>query len=264
MQDGELTYRFKRILGLMRDVPSAFFSNGWDQFEEIYPLFIQRFKDVYPNESKSIENCAKKILFNKKYRANDVKQMMEMMEVILEGYQDKERLLYPPKPNKVFISHAEEDKEIVEKFVGLLNRIGLNSDNLFCSSIPGFMIRQGSGDIFECLRSEFNNNLFVVFMLSQNYYGSAECLNEMGAAWILQKQYQTILLPGFDFKDIEGAINPRNISFKLNDKYYRNASIEEFKNRVINFLQLQEVNSSTWDHYRDQFFKEIDRIFPSE
>ena len=45
---------------------------------------------------------------------------------------------------------------------------------------------------YSCLlytsREEFNNNLFVIFMLSSNYYKSVPCLNEMGATWVLKKK----------------------------------------------------------------------------
>ena len=261
MQDGELIYRFRKILDLMRDVGRRFLSDGWKEFELISPLFVQRFDYIYPNECTIIRNYTKEILSSKKYNSNDLRVIRDAMDVIVDGYEDKERKLHPPKPNKVFISHAEKDKKIVEKFVGLLNRIGLNSNTLFCSSIPGFKIKQGSGDIFDYLRSEFNNNnLFVIFMLSHNFYESVACLNEMGAAWVLQKQYQSILLPGFNFKDIEGAINSRDISFRLDDKYNRISAMGEFKDNIISFLQLNSVDSSAWDYYREQFFEEIDNI----
>lgn len=261
MHEELLIYRFTKILDLMRDVGRRFLSDGWKEFEFISPLFVQRFSHIYPDECKTIENYTKTILSSKKYTSSDLKVMRDAMNVIVDGYKDKEKKLHPPKPNKVFISHSGEDKKIVEKFVDLLNRIGLDRNTLFCSSVPGFNIKQGSGDIFDYLRSEFdNNNLFVVFMLSKNYYESAACLNEMGATWILQKQYQTILLPEFDFKDIVGAINPRDISFKLDDKYNRTSAIGEFKDNVINFLQLNSVDSSVWDYSRERFFNEIDNI----
>ena len=82
----------------------------------------------------------------------------------------------------------------------------------------------------------------------------------MGATWVLKNQYQTILLPGFEYKDIQGAINPRDISFKLDDKYNRNTAIGEFKNNIVNFLQMDSVDSSLWDYCRERFFKEIDNI----
>ncbi len=148
--------------------------------------------------------------------------------------------------------------QIVEKFVDLLSYIGLDNNCLFCSSIPGYNIKQGKGDIYEYIRNEFNNNLFVIFMLSDNYYNSKACLNEMGAAWVLQKKYQSILLPGFEFSQVQGAINPREISFKLDDKIYRNVALGELKNVMVEFLGIQDVDSSKWDYQRERFFAQID------
>ena len=115
------------------------------------------------------------------------------------------------KPQKLFISHSTDDKEIVDKLVALLEKLGVKKEQLFCSSISGYGIPQGSGDLYQYIRSEMSNdNLFVIMMLSKNYYSSPVCLNEMGAAWIKQSTYQSILLPGFDYPDIQGAINRRS------------------------------------------------------
>lgn len=253
MQDGELIYRFKKILDLMREVGSRFLSNGWAEFDYISPLFVQRFRNIYPNECKAIEACANKILRQKRYDKNDLRLLKDAVGIILSGYKNKEK--------KIFISHSSEDKEIVEIFVDLLVHIGLNRDRLFCSSVPGFNIKQGNGDIYDYLRGEFSNKeLFVVFMLSHNFYNSVACLNEMGAAWVLKNQHQFILLPGFDFRDIKGAINPRSISFKLDDKDNRITAIGEFKNNIIDFLQMNPVDSSNWDYNRERFFKGIDNL----
>lgn len=262
MQDGELIYRFRKILELMQSVGKMFLSaDGWKEFESISQIFVQRFRDGFPVECRIINTYTMKIVSHKKYSFDELHFIRYMIDMISEEFEDKEKHLNKQKPKKVFISHAQDDMIIVEKLVDLLSHIGLNRNTLFCSSIPGYNIRQGSGDIFDYLRAEFeSNNLFVIFMLSKNYYDSVACLNEMGAAWILQNQYQTILLPGFDFKDIEGAINPRNISFKLSDKMYRMEAMAEFKDNIINFLQLDPVDSSGWDYYRQRFFDEIDRI----
>jgi hypothetical protein len=80
----------------------------------------------------------------------------------------------------------------------------------------------------------------------------------MGAAWVLQKKYQSILLPGFEFSQVQGAINPREISFKLDDKIYRNVALGELKNVMVEFLGIQDVDSSKWDYQRERFFAQID------
>lgn len=262
MQDGELFYRFRKVLDLMQEVGKLLLSaEKWKEFEDLSNIFVQRFRNGFPTECRVINVYTIKILSNKRYSTDLLDIVRYMINIVSEEYEEKEKNLQKQKANKVFISHSQKDIAIVEKFVDLLNRIGLDRNTLFCSSVPGFNIKQGSGDIFDYLRSEFNdNNLFVVFMLSKNYYNSVACLNEMGAAWVLKRQYQSILLPEFEYKDMEGAINPRNISFKLDDKYNRVPSLGEFKDNVVKFLQLNSVDSSAWDYSRERFFSEIDNI----
>lgn len=99
----------------------------------------------------------------------------------------------------LFISHAEKDSELVEKFVDLLYDMGVSEKSMFCSSISeiGVPIKE---DIYDYLRNLLDSEQVIpVFMLSDNYYASAACLNEMGAVWMKQKDYFTFLLPGFEF-----------------------------------------------------------------
>ena len=128
---------------------------------------------------------------------------------------DKEEQEMPQKSPKVFISHSSQDKDYVSCIVDFLEDIGLTQEQLFCSSIPGYGIPLDE-DIYDYLKQQFQeHNLHVILVLSDNYYQSVACMNEMGAAWILQNKYTTILLPGFEFKEIKGAINPRKIGLKL-------------------------------------------------
>lgn len=76
----------------------------------------------------------------------------------------------------------------------------------------------------------------------------------------IKKEYQNILLPGFDFSQVQGAINPREIRFKLDDKRYRNSALVELKNNIIHLLDLPDIDSSKWDYQRERFFTQIDNI----
>ncbi len=38
----------------------------------------------------------------------------------------------------------------------------------------------------------------MIYHLSDNYYDSVACLNEMGAAWVVQNDYTVVGIPGFD------------------------------------------------------------------
>ena len=93
-------------------------------------------------------------------------------------------------------------------------------------------------------------------MLSKNYYESPACLNEMGAAWVLKKDYRSILLPGFEFKDMTGAINPYNIAIKLEDDKLRN-KLNDIKIQFQNFFGLKKIDEHDWDRIRYKFIKKI-------
>lgn len=53
------------------------------------------------------------------------------------------------KAPKIFISHSMDGRPIVEKFVTMLEQMGVKQDQLFCSSIAGYGIPQGAGDLYD-------------------------------------------------------------------------------------------------------------------
>jgi hypothetical protein len=145
-------------------------------------------------------------------------------------------------PDTIFISHASKDREYVKELVNLLTP--LNVPNIVCSSLHGYHIPNDE-DIYEYLAQNLNRNGRVVFVLSKNYYDSAACLNEMGACWILNKSYTTILTPNFDYEEIAGAVNPNQMSFKINDEDRLCEFIEsiksEFNTTGLPTMQLAEL-----------------------
>lgn len=163
---------------------------------------------------------------------------------------------------KLFISHSSKDHLIVKSIVTLLERVGFNNSNLFCSSFTEYGIPIGE-DIYEYLRQEFQDNeLYVLFLLSENYYGSVACLNEMGAAWVLQNGYQTILLPNFDFKNIRGTINFNKIGVRLDSKDV-NSRLGQLKNALIREFGLCNIPSETWERFRDEFLQGLESGYRS-
>lgn len=170
---------------------------------------------------------------------------------------EKEDMNEVNKIEKIFISHASADKEYADLLVQLLNDIGIDksADKIFYSSMHAYGIPLAE-NIYDYLKSELNKNIMVIFLLSDNYYTSAACLNEMGATWISNKDYYTVLLPNFEFKDIKGAINPMDISFKIEDKDMLN----QFKDVIIDKFGLNQINSSIWENDRDKFISNINEI----
>lgn len=159
--------------------------------------------------------------YDERKNFNRLKSSLKVIEKNIDKYFPDEKSIESEatkamKP-KIFISHSSKDVKYVEPIVELLADIGMTNDNLFCSSIPDYGIPLNQ-DIYEYLSSLFSENeLYVIFVLSSNYYGSPACLNEMGAAWVLKNEYTSILLPKFEYQEIDGAVNPNKIGMKLDD-----------------------------------------------
>lgn len=160
----------------------------------------------------------------------------------------------------LFISHAEKDRAIVSHFVELLYHIGLKEENMFCSSRSeiGVPVRE---DIYDYLRSLLDSESVIpIFMLSDEYYRSPACLNEMGAVWIKQKDYFTFLLPGFEFKRIKGAININKRAIQLgNNTAALKNDLTIFKNEICNIFG-HNISEIRWEKYRDNFLEDIKSI----
>ena len=193
--------------------------------------------------------------FPEHYQIKYIKITKEKMDQLLNKSKKEE------KPIKPFISHSSKNKDYVKAFVEFLEDIGLRK-NIICSSISDYSIPLNK-NIYDWLRSEFqNSNLHVIYLLSKEYYDSPACLNEMGASWVLRHKWTSILLPKFDFSQIEGCIDKNQISIKLDDtdKDLLNLRLEELKNDIIEEFKLSEFNSSYWERKRNEFLSKITEI----
>lgn len=165
------------------------------------------------------------------------------------------------KQSKIFISHSSIDVDIVTPFVELLEGIGIGSNHLFCSSVVGYGIPMDV-DIYEYLKKQFNDfELHVIYVLSENYYNSPACMNEMGAAWVLKNRNTMILAPGFEFHSIKGAVNPRQIGLKLD------GSTDDVKDKLgglrsllVNEFGLSNIPDARWETKRDYFIDKINSL----
>lgn len=166
-----------------------------------------------------------------------------------------------PKKEKqplLFISHSSYDENIASALVTLLRTLGFNKSNLFCSSVPGYDIAEGE-DIYETLVSKFTDyNIYVILLLSDNYYKSVACLNEMGATWVLKAKYSTLVCPGFKIPEIKGAVNPSKMAVVLDDAKRVNGKLNQLKDHLIEFFYLPEIEDDTiWENDRNKFLKSM-------
>ena len=131
--------------------------------------------------------------------------------------------------------------------IEILESIGLDSNQIFCTSFEGYGIELGE-NFLDSIKNELSSDSLVIFILSKNFYESAICLCEMGAAWVLVKEHIPVLIPPLDFSDVKGVI-PLSQGFKINEPLKLNL----FKEKIEKIFSLENtVGMSTWERKRDR------------
>jgi len=158
----------------------------------------------------------------------------------------------------IFISHKSRDKKYGDALERLLIGLGVQNDQLIYTSHPLHKIPLDA-NIYDYLRQNIHRNIFLIILWSNEYLDSPACLNEMGAAWVVQCDYSNLYVPTFDFKNPkyhECAVDTRKMGAKLNGDGHCKQSMIELKNKVIKLFDLKD-NEANSAHYLDQFIKEI-------
>lgn len=163
------------------------------------------------------------------------------------------------KTPMVFISHSHGDENFVVALVNLLEDMGFTKDTLFCSSVREYGIPL-SGDIFETIRGLFlKHDLYVIFVHSPRFYGSAVSLNEMGAAWVLKTDFCSFLTNDMDYGKMKGVVNNAKLSIKV-DENEAPALLNDLRKHLASFFSLQEMDMNKWERKRDQFLSVVRTI----
>lgn len=104
---------------------------------------------------------------------------------------------------KLFISHSSKDKSIISRFVEQILQLGLGiqDEDIVYTSEEVFGVEPGE-NIVKFIKDNIGAVSVVLLMVSQNYKKSEVCLNEMGAAWVLNKKCISVLLPDVDFSQV--------------------------------------------------------------
>ena len=243
------------------------FSGTRIQNQDIRQVIIyETNEDIVSMKRKADANVGRNVVFvysradvlkDNRYSKDITRDIMEQTQQYIkhvrgESKEEKEKVKKP----LLFISHSSANENIATNLVQLLRTLGFNNKNLFCSSVPGYDIKEGE-DIYDTLASKFQDyNIFVIFLLSSEYYQSAACLNEMGATWVLKANYSTIVCPGFSIPEIKGAINPSKMAVVLEDNKRVNGKLNNLKDRLIEFFGLPEVEDDTiWENDRNKFIE---------
>ena len=214
--------------------------------------FIKELKNTYITANEEI---AKILGFNNGERVRQIKEKALNAENVIKFTEGKEIVKVMDNGKKtpmVFISHSHSDEKFVIALVNLLEDLGFTNKNLFCSSVREYGIPL-SGDIFETIRGLFqNHDLYVIFVHSPRFYGSAVSLNEMGAAWVLKTDFCSFLTNDMDYSMMKGVVNNAKLSIKVDAKEAP-LLLNDLYKQLRGIFSLQQMDMSKWERKRDQF-----------
>ncbi len=150
---------------------------------------------------------------------------------------------------KIFISHASEDKKVVSMFVDKILVLGSNVplEDIVFTSREDTGVANGE-DIPDAIKEGLKESAIFFMMVSEAYRDSEVCLNEMGAAWVLEGLSRKImLLPNIGFEKIGWLMSLRK-GTKLDDR----DGLDMIHDDVVGILG-KTVKTATWNRYKEEF-----------
>lgn len=153
---------------------------------------------------------------------------------------------------RVFISHSSKDEELVRDFVNhiLCLGVGLNPDDIFCTSIEDMTMRNGE-DIRKHIYENIRSAEYSFLLISDNYKSSEVCINEMGAVWAYDANVKLYLLPNTNFDKIGWLCDTRKAE-KLTDSI----ALDSLYKEMIEHFSLHD-NFIHWSQQREMFLRRV-------
>lgn len=163
-----------------------------------------------------------------------------------------------PKKRKIFISHSSADVKYVTAVIELIEAIGVPEDGIFCSSLPGYGIPLGE-NIYDYIREQLlEYRIKACVILSDNFYRSEACLNEMGVIGFLKQNYFQIFLPGFNPDNRKGVLCSDIIGIKLDDDLGTlKERLREMRDDLLSFFGLPSMSEAKWERKRNEFIESV-------
>lgn len=158
---------------------------------------------------------------------------------------------------KTFISHSSLDRELVLPFINniLVLGLGISIEDIYCSSISGLGTKAGE-DFTSDIKTKLKGADLVFLIFSDNFYESITCVQEMGAAWILNKAIIPLYYENIAEKKVGYVLNTI-IKIKLFDP----ASLDNLKETLEQRYGINGSGTSQWNSYKEEFIKQINLLY---
>lgn len=108
----------------------------------------------------------------------------------------------------IFISHSSKDIHLVELFNQFLTSLGIKKEEIFCSSINGQGVENGTRIGGSVLKQLKDSNL-AIFLVTNNFLRSPYCTQELGIGWSLSNEKDIFIYKADDVRsdEIKGFIS---------------------------------------------------------
>lgn len=136
------------------------------------------------------------------YRNNDTEEMLKILNKpalkeeerdvlmgLIEAIANSDKSYKPQKISTegIFISHSSKDSEFILKVSDFFRKLGIDKDSIFCSSLEGQGVKNGER-LEEKIRSKIISSRLLFYVISDNFFRSSYCIEELGAGWILRDE----------------------------------------------------------------------------
>ena len=220
--------------------------NDW--YDQTLDRIINASYCAYKNEHKS--------------NASKIKQFLDRISQIPDDFiernsEDLSVIKISHSPS-IFISHTSVDKKYGDALCHFIMGLGIKKEQIVYTSQPLTKIPLGR-NIYEYLRDRINNQTFMIYLLSNNYFRSSACLNEMGAAWLAQTDFINVYTPDFDFGNnsyLNCVVDKNRMGIKLQDIDNLRISMIELKDRLNDLFALS-IDEKETSSLIEKFIEEI-------
>ena len=274
---------FSDILNQLKIEVGSFKSTAltWDKKGNICNYFEQLEQALNNDNIKSIKVCLRLIdewynqtldrIINSRYcphknehknNAAKIKSFLDKVSLIPDNFvvqsnKDKLQIEISNTPI-IFISHSSADKKYGNALRNFIIGLGVKDKDLIYTSheLNGIPMDK---NIYEYLRENFDNKVFMIILWSNTYLESPACLNEMGAAWVTQSDYTNVYVPDFEFgnpKYHQCAVDTRKMGAVLKNDGHCKTKMLELKDKILKMFNL-EIDEKHFMVLLDEFMKEI-------
>lgn len=155
----------------------------------------------------------------------------------------------PQKNQSIFLSHNSIDKQYGNVLRKLMISIGIPNSSIVYTSHEKNKVPVGK-NIYGYLVDRIERSNIVLFLLSEEYFKSVVCLNEMGASWVTRNESYMFFVPGFDQSSkafMDCCINQSEMGVVLNGDKSCRQGLREFVTELSIKMKLDVSIDTLYD-----------------